>query len=408
MKLILAILFLFCLKPGYNQNTDWTLTGILDIVLCVSGTGDMIWAATQNDGVKSLNKLTGEITTYNVESGDFITNDFRAIKCFDNKIYAGSYYSGLYIFENDTWTAFDTLNSPLPGNMVNDIEYDDSTENIYIATDKGLAILNNESWTLYDSLNSPLPGNRVTSLFFDKANRLWIGTRYAGLAKYIDDTWEIYNYDNAGINDNYIRTIYGDSSGILYVADYLGVDKYDPYTDDWLFVYNMFTSSISSNQVNRISFDHTGNLWFVTHNGVTKVDAYNYWTKYFTDNSNLPHNTSDGLFIDDDNNVWVGTFGGLAVINHHTLDIPELVPELMVLPNPVQSELIIQVNFPPSEITDIIIFNALGEKLFSFETTSPFFGEVRFSRNIASLNKGVYFVKVEFEHTTLTQPFVKY
>ncbi len=408
MKFVVAILTSIIFTNFYAQSTDWTITGITDSVISVSGINEMIWTATQNNGVQSFNKSTGEITIYNIDNGNFDINDFRVIQCLNNKIYAGTYNSGIYIYDDENWIRYDTINSPLPGNTVSDIEFDPITNNVYFATDKGLAVLNNTTWTIYDLLNSPLPGNKLTCLYLDSSNRLWIGTRYGGLAKYIDEAWEVYNYDNSGLNDNYIRTITEDSAGILYIADYFGVDKYDPENDIWLFVYNTFTSGLSTNQVNKMGFDKTGNFWFATHHGTTKADIDGSWIQYYSENSNLPHNTCDGLFIDDNDNVWVGTYGGLAVINHNLLNITSYEPELNVFPSPARYDLAIQINSSYLSVQNISIFDALGKSFYFIASESFYLGEINFITDISHLPEGIYFVKVAFENTTLFKPFIKY
>ena len=400
---ILVLLFRF----ASGQNNSWFLTGITDTVISITSKDDKIWVATQNAGIKVFDQTTGEITSYNKNNLQVGSNDFRIIRTFNNTIYAGAYYGGLYIFENNIWSWLDTSNSPLPGNQVNDIAYDSINAILWIATNKGLTKVQNDSWQIFDSTNSELGANDITCLLNDKNNTLWIGSRFSGVTKLTDGIFTNYNYDNSGLNSNLIRTIISDEEGILYIADFLGVEKYDPVSDVWLFVYNTVTSELTHNSVNRMAIDPDGNIWFATHDGITKTNPSGDWEQFYTSNSNLPHSTADGLFIDEAGNVWAGTFGGMAVLNVNGFNVPEYDNSIFLFPNPAQNFIAIKLKTGLQQATQITIYDSFGREIIRSIPYDSYFGEVDYNLNISALLKGVYFVKFQYENESIVKPFIK-
>ena len=398
MKFI-SLLLLFASLAAFGQSGVWIGTGMMDSTISVAGRQNDIWAATQNNGVQHLETTTGNLTIYNQLNTEFVTNDFRSIAVSPTTIYAGTFNNGFYTFYNNEWTHFDTINSPLPGMQVNDFcLYNDSI--IFIATDNGLVKIENEIWTIYDS--TLIAANKLTCLYKDNSNRLWIGSKYHGVTKLEDGIFTNYNYENAGINNDWIRAISSNSTGLMFIADYFGVNTYQPETDDWLFVYNTFTAPMSSERVNKIGFQQNGTLWFATHIGVTSADTSNFWTQYYDYNSNLPHNVTDGLYIDDEDRVWLATYGGVAVFTS-TDNLPTTSTDLQVYPNPCSQQLTISAN-PGSLIS---VYDIQGQSVANLIKIDHNFGEQQIQIDVSALPKGVFLVCMEIDTSISTKVFVK-
>ena len=398
MKFI-SIILLFVSSATFGQSGVWTRTGIVDSTISITGNGNNIWAATQNNGVQHLEISSGNLTIYNQFNTGFITNDFRSIAMSATTVYAGTFSNGYYIFHNNEWTHFDTINSPLPGMQVNDFcLFNDST--IFIATDNGLVKIENEIWTIYDS--TIIAANKLTCLYKDNSNRLWIGSKYHGVTKLEDGIFTNYNYENAGINNDWIRAISSNSTGLMFIADYFGVNTYQPETDDWLFVYNTFTAPMSSERVNKIGFQQNGTLWFATHIGVTSADTSNTWSQYYDYNSDLPHNVTDGLYIDDADRVWIATYGGVAVFTN-TNELPTTTTQLFLSPNPCDNLLMVSANSSSA----IRLYNMQGASVTNEVKIAENFGEQILTVDVTSLPTGMYWVVMTTGETSVAQAFIK-
>lgn len=404
MKAILFFILLISLNVVHAQNGQWCIFGIQDTVTGITGKENEIWAATQNAGIKMLDKATGDIITFDVNSGVVSTNRFRCIKYLHQTIYAGTFSDGFYTFQNNIWSHFDTLNSGLAGNNITDFIFDSIENAVWIATDKGLSKWKDNSWENFDSINSGLAGNVLTSLYLDENNILWIGTRFAGMSKLQEGLFTTFNYDNAGINDNWVRTIFADTSGMMYVADYFGVDKYDPVEDIWLYVFNQMTSGLSNERVNKMVLDHQNNLWFATHEGITKWDMIDYWEQFYTSNSDLPHNTSDALYVDSENLVWAGTQGGLAAYTFSGYLFPDFPIEMAVNPNPCTDILHADIK----NADKIRLFNMLGDEIFEKSTGNEFIGEYALDIDLRNYASGVYIIVASSGDDYKIQKIIKF
>ena len=82
---------------------------------------------------------------------------------------------------------------------------------------------------------------------------------------------------------------------------------------EWI-VYDTDNSGLPHNSVYALAIDEQGNLWIGTYGGgVANFDGEN-WTVYNTDNSGLPSNYVWRFAFDAPGNIWIGTArGGLAV-----------------------------------------------------------------------------------------------
>jgi ligand-binding sensor domain-containing protein len=80
---------------------------------------------------------------------------------------------------------------------------------------------------------------------------------------------------------------------------------------DWR-IYDAANSGLPDNQTRALAVDNQNNVWVGTFgNGIGKFDG-NTWTLYNTRNSNLPSDEIWCLAVDRNNNVWIGTTSGLA------------------------------------------------------------------------------------------------
>ncbi len=174
------------------------------------------------------------------------------------------------------WTNFNTNNSPLFNNIVNQIMRTEPNE-LILATNSGFLIWHGDEnlpWRdealHFDTRNSPLPSNRVTALNFDKKNKIyWIGTDH-GMVRY---------------------------DGILW------------YLDD--------LSNIPCQicQVNVIKFDNERNVWAGTNEGLFFYDQKNWKRISNPDDKGDLSMVSTILFQNDERfkRLWVGTFSGVSM-----------------------------------------------------------------------------------------------
>ena len=180
---------------------------------------------------------------------------------------------------------------------------------------------------------SSLCSDIVESTCFDHLGRLWIGTT-KGLNMYNPTTNRFQSFvnnhsDHNSISDANIWYVYPakDKSGI-WIATYDGLDKYDWNENRFYHFKNdsQDESSLSFNFIRAILEDNDNNLWICTWGGgldqlVLKgtVDLNNarfIHHKHTDDNENsISNDLVNTIFEDSKENLWIGTQGGLNLYN---------------------------------------------------------------------------------------------
>ncbi len=182
--------------------------------------------------------------------------------------------------------------------------------------------------TDFDNANS-IQSNFVTSIIEDNRGSLWMGTWGMGLQKisnYSSSKFVNYRHEQ-GLPNEYIAAIYKCKNGMLVIGTQGGLCVYDPNKDIFIPVELSSNSLVDAWQVGSIQEDNDGFLWVGTTNGLFrfKTELINplkgiKLSKYdiiaFEESSEegtLPNNYTTCLELDNDGNIWIGTYGkGIA------------------------------------------------------------------------------------------------
>ena len=225
----------------------------------------------------------------------------------------------------------DDVNS-LGANTIRAI-YEDKSGILWVGTEGGgLNRYNSaqENFTrfTYDPNNpASLSSNVVTSIYEDKSGTLWVGTRDGGLNLFNRENENFICYKNnpndpTSLSSNTIAPIYEDSNGNLWIGTVGGgLNKFDRINQRFIrYVHNPYDpTSLSQNDISGISEDKFGNIWASTLGGGLnkfkyKDDQQAIKFTHIKNNSNDPNSLNNNniatLFIDSDNIMWVGTWGG--------------------------------------------------------------------------------------------------
>ena len=196
----------------------------------------------------------------------------------------------------------------------------DHEGNFWIGALNGVCKFDGSSWTIYDSTNSGLVGNMVNEVMIDREGNKWMGMgdyelwhsmEGLGLAFFNDTTWTIYDTSNSGLPDNTINTLAEDGFGTTWIGTNNGLVNFDGI--NWT-IYDTANSGLPDNQVNSIILDSSGNKWIGTeHGGLVKFNDAT-WTVYDVSNSGLPSNRITSILIDLNGNWWIGIDYGRLVI----------------------------------------------------------------------------------------------
>jgi ligand-binding sensor domain-containing protein/signal transduction histidine kinase len=216
---------------------------------------------------------------------------------------------------------------------------EDPWGNLWIGTRKGINRFDMKSkrFTRFvTDLKKPssLSHNYIFSLLIE-GDQLWVGTYDGGLNHTkISDNHDSLNFTHFkhrpekpnSIAGNEVKDLWIDNSGILWIGTYSGLDKIDLNENNFNKVQANAkdATSLNSNFVQATLEDSKGTLWIGTRNGglnyITNHDVkekalgYKHAMNEPGNPNSLVHNDVYCLFEDSKNRLWIGTYGGISIL----------------------------------------------------------------------------------------------
>ena len=196
-------------------------------------------------------------SAYQMTPATYCNNTCLKIDALGNK-WISTLNTGVYKFDNTNWITYDTSNSGIASNRVNDVAFEGSVA--WFATQNGISRFDGNTWLNYNVENSGLPGDTVLCIYIDNSD-IWVGTN-KGLALFNGNVWTIHNTLNSGLINNSVVCINKDINGDIWVGTSMGLSVKSGNT--WL-NYNITNSNIPQDQINVIYIDNNAK-WIGTLN----------------------------------------------------------------------------------------------------------------------------------------------
>lgn len=229
------------------------------------------------------------------------------------RMWVGTYSRGLYIFYKNNGHYKFISNEVLYENGFHAYQIrgvtQDSQGLIWVATkNEGFYVHDNrlETFGLLNTTSSPLKlsNNSILAIFESSDKKLYIGTRQGGIniidrkRKYIT----YYTHDPNRINsigDNRVEGFAEQKTGEIWVATVKGLSKFIPESKRF--------KNFNFNPTHSIVLDQNNQLWLGTSKGLfifdPKKETFNSPPIY----SPALEDYISSLFIDNDQNLWIGT-----------------------------------------------------------------------------------------------------
>lgn len=166
--------------------------------------------------------------------------------------------TGNILSQNPTWLLFDHTNAPFVNDSVNWVEVDSNNVK-WIGTQNGLYSFNNNSWTVYNTQNSNIPNNRIDKFKIAFDNTIWFLNHNNGFIKFKNNTFTLYNKSNlSSLPTDSLLGLAIDSNDVFFWTDKNGVVKFNSLTNS---IYNMDTTNSCLKSVQNLVFHSNHTLY---------------------------------------------------------------------------------------------------------------------------------------------------
>ena len=306
-------------NPGSLSNNS--ITAIL------KDRSGVYWVATK-DGLNKYDPTMMLFSRYQKEPENSKSLHYNFVSSFcespDGKIWIGTFGKGISVFDRSKET-FEPIShfAGKPESLINDAVRalaPDKNGNIWVGTVSGLSCYNFKAkkFVNYRSSNEKggLISDDILSLLVSSDNRLWIGTNGAGLSRYelgglSADGFKNYN-SVTGLSSGRIRKITELSNGTIAFGTlgrgitFLNHDQVKNVTPSSL------SKNIDSDYINAICEDNLNNVWVGTWDGLFLLDPDLNIKKQFDILSGLPSSEITGILVDHKGDIWVSGMNGLS------------------------------------------------------------------------------------------------
>ena len=178
-----------------------------------------------------------------------------------------------------------------------------------------------------------IPGIPSESLFRDvhigPSGMVWISSSN-GLIRFDGAHWRIFT-EADGLKSNDLSALAEGPDGIwIGYRDALGMVRLEVSGDRASTTAYTKQDGLSSDLIYALAVDHTGRLWATTDNGVDVLEE-GHWRHYGREDGLIWDDGNDlALSVDGENNVWIGTSGGLSRLANLPYPIPVSAPPVVL------------------------------------------------------------------------------
>lgn len=204
---------------------------------------------------------------------------------------------------------------------------------LWIATESGLNRFDGRKFTVYEKnrekCGESINCEGINIIYADPdQDILWIGTQREGLNAYNYRTgiFSYYTHDpknNRSIITNDVTDIISSKDGNLWIATYhQGIEYFDKKTNEFTHYNTKTIPELKNNQTWTIALDNDNLYIGHVNKGLSILSLQTKMVKSYlhdpSDPKSIPGNTVRAIYIDRNDNVWVGTDNGLALFNSET------------------------------------------------------------------------------------------
>jgi ligand-binding sensor domain-containing protein/serine phosphatase RsbU (regulator of sigma subunit) len=185
---------------------------------------------------------------------------------------------------------------------------------IWIGTDQGLLKYHDKKFALYNTKNG-LVNNVIWKIFQDRENNLWFASKDndGGVSKLSSERFLSIGKAQ-GLLKNEIKGIVSTAGNGQLLLTQSAISELENYK---VKMNILIPQKLSTGDLTSFSMDKTNTLWLASEYGVKKLNNYKFDSISTTVlNKNL---LSCNYILAAKNNTWLGTLGGLAIIEKNKI-----------------------------------------------------------------------------------------
>lgn len=214
----------------------------------------------------------------------------------------------------------------LGNNYIMDIEQDRNGF-VWLSTESGLNRFDGAALRPFTSKNSGLGADALNRLYADRdSNYIWVATQRFGLDRLDCDNYTFTSFrhdenDSRSIASDGVTAVDGAVDGGLWIATYTdGLDYFDKKTGVFTHYNSRTVDGWPGDRLWRAVADNSGNVYLGhVDAGFTvfrpSTGEFHNFRHRQGDSRSLPADIVQALYIDRNNNVWIGTDSGLSLYN---------------------------------------------------------------------------------------------
>lgn len=261
---------------------------------------------------------------WRMEKTELTGNSFLSI-CEDKKgnLWFGTGETGVWMFDGKEFVNFNE-NDGLASNLVYSIIEDQEGNMWFGGYGTGVSKLNLLSYEIYNKKNI-FPQSFVWTVKEDPSGNIWAGFYQPGISEILNPRdivkKEILNFSTEGL----VYNIWFENETILWASTVNGIEifHYDKIKKSLKQIRKIDKKDgLPGNIIRSVYKDKQNNLWIATAFGIAVMKGKNHSDyrveKIFTDKDGLVNNYVFSMLEDNEGNMWFATAGGVSKFDGKT------------------------------------------------------------------------------------------